>query len=44
MPLNLKVGDRFPSISLPDHTGQHISIEELAGGAPLILTFYRGAW
>ncbi len=44
MPLKLKPGDAFPSISLPDHTGQETSISELAGGQPLILTFYRGAW
>ncbi len=44
MPLKFKPGDKFPSLSLPDHTGQEIDIEELAAGAPLILTFYRGAW
>ena len=44
MPLKFKPGDKFPSLSLPDHTGQETSIEEVAAGAPLILTFYRGAW
>ena len=44
MPLNFKIGDQFPSLRLPDHTGQETSLEELAAGAPLILTFYRGAW
>lgn len=44
MPLKFKAGDRFPSVSLSDHTGQQVSIEEVAEGKPLILTFYRGAW
>lgn len=44
MPLKFKPGDTFPSLSLPDHTGQKTTIEEVAAGTPLILTFYRGAW
>jgi peroxiredoxin len=44
MPLNLKEGDRFPSASLPDQTGQPVALAELADGAPLILTFFRGYW
>lgn len=44
MPLNLKEGDRFPDLSLPDHTGQPTSPSALAEGQPLILAFYRGPW
>ncbi len=44
MPLKLKEGERFPDATLPDHTGEPVSISQLAGGAPLILTFYRGYW
>ena len=44
MPLKFKPGDKFPSLSLPDHSGQETTIEDLAAGAPLILTFYRGGW
>lgn len=42
MLLNLEVGDRFPSPSLVDDRGNEVSIEEVAGGQPLILAFFRG--
>jgi peroxiredoxin len=44
MPLVLKPGERFPDLALPDESGQPIRISGLAGGAPLILAFYRGWW
>ena len=44
MPLKYEVGQKFPSISLVDDRGQEVSIEEVAGGRPLILAFYRGPW
>ncbi len=44
MPLQLDVGDRFPSVSLPDHSGKTRSIEEVADGKPLLLAFFRGPW
>ena len=44
MPLKLKEGDKFPDARLKDHTGEEVSLLELAGGQPLILTFYRGYW
>jgi peroxiredoxin len=31
-------------VSLRDQRGEEVSIEELAGGQPLILAFYRGPW
>ncbi len=44
MPLKYEVGQKFPSISLVDDRQQELSIEEVAGGRPLILAFYRGPW
>ena len=44
MPLNLGAGDIFPDFALPDETGRTVSLEELAAGKPLILSFYRGYW
>lgn len=44
MPLKLKEGDKFPLATLPDHTGEMVSIAQVADGTPLILTFYRGYW
>ena len=44
MALRYDVGDRFPSITLTDDRGQPVSIEEVAGGRPLVLAFYRGPW
>jgi peroxiredoxin len=44
MPLRYKVGDTFPSLSLLDDRENEVAIAEVAGGQPLILTFYRGPW
>ena len=44
MPLKLKEGQIFPSLSLVDDTGRDVSIAELADRRPLILAFYRGPW
>ncbi|MCZ6533126.1 MAG: redoxin domain-containing protein [SAR324 cluster bacterium] len=44
MALKFKAGDPFPTAELLDETGNAVSIAELAGGNPLILTFYRGYW
>ena len=44
MPLKYDVGDKFPSQILLDDQGQEFSIEEAAGGQPLILSFFRGPW
>jgi peroxiredoxin len=44
MALKLVVGDKFPSITLVDERGAQVSIEEVAGGRPLVLVFYRGHW
>ena len=42
--MNLKIGDRFPDIELPDHDGQQVKLSQLIGKFPFILTFYRGYW
>ncbi len=44
MPLRYEVGQKFPSQSLIDDREQEVSIEEVAGGRPLILAFFRGPW
>ncbi|MEO1052594.1 MAG: redoxin domain-containing protein [Bacteroidota bacterium] len=54
MPCNLTIGDTFPDLSLPDHTGRTIKLSKLThysqmderlgfeDGYPLIVIFYRG--
>lgn len=42
--MNLKIGQRFPDIELPDQDGQPAKLSELAGKFPFILSFYRGYW
>ena len=42
--MNLKIGDRFPNIELPDQDGQAVKLSDLVGKFPFILTFYRGSW
>ncbi len=39
---DLKTGRTFPDLELPDHAGNPRRLSELAGGDPLVLTFYRG--
>ena len=41
---NLTVGQRFPDLTLPDHRQQPMALSELAGGFPLIVSFYGGYW
>jgi peroxiredoxin len=38
------VGDRFPDVELPDHTGRVRRLSELANGDPLVLVTSRGWW
>ena len=40
----LKVGDRFPALSLPDQLGRPIDLAALVAAGPLVITFYRGGW
>ncbi len=44
MALRYEVGQKFPSLSLLDDRERSVAIEELAGGRPLILAFFRGPW
>ncbi len=44
MSLKFEVGATFPSLSLSDDRNNETSIEEVAGGRPLIFAFYRGPW
>ncbi len=44
LPVALGVGERFPDVELPDTTGRSRRLTELAGGDPVLLTFYRGWW
>ena len=41
---DLRPGDAFPDLELPDHDGHVRSLGELAGGDPLLLHTYRGWW
>lgn len=40
----LKVGDRAPSLSLPDAKGEQVSLKQLLQQGPVVAIFYRGAW
>ncbi len=44
MALRYEVGQKFPSMTLVDDRENTVSIEEVAGGRPLVLAFYRGPW
>ncbi len=39
-----KVGDKFPSFSLPDTEGNIVDSNTLLASGPLVVTFYRGVW
>ncbi|MEL6499072.1 MAG: peroxiredoxin-like family protein [Planctomycetota bacterium] len=38
------VGDRAPAFTLPDGTGESVSMESILADGPAIVTFYRGSW
>ena len=42
--MNQIVGQRFPDVELPDQDGQLVTLSQLAGNFPLIVSFYRGYW
>jgi peroxiredoxin len=44
MRADLVPGSRFPDLRLPDHTGEELSLAEIATGHPLVLAFVRGWW
>ena len=44
MHADLVVGGRFPDLELPDHRGEAVRLSTLAGGYPVVVSFYRGYW
>jgi peroxiredoxin len=38
------VGEQFPDLDLPDHTGRRRLLSEIAGGDPVALVTARGWW
>jgi len=44
MRTDLVVGSRLVDLVLPDHRGNAVQLSALAGGYPLIVSFYRGYW
>lgn len=40
----IEVGERAPSFSLPDATGNIVSLDERLSTGPVVISFYRGAW
>jgi peroxiredoxin len=44
MHADLVVGGPFPDLELPDHRTEPVRLSKLAGGFPLIVSFYRGYW
>jgi peroxiredoxin len=41
---DLVIGNEFPDIRLPEHTGKELSLSEIAKQQPLVLAFVRGWW
>lgn len=40
----LKEGMQAPDFTLPDATGEHVSLSHLLQQGPVVITFYRGDW
>lgn len=41
---SLKVGDSLPAITLPNATGDRVSVQAALGNGPVVIAFYRGGW
>jgi len=41
---DLAPGKPFPDLRLPEHTGEELSLRQIACGQPLVLCFVRGWW
>jgi peroxiredoxin len=41
---DLRPGNPFPDIRLPEHTGEELAVSEIACEQPLVLAFVRGWW
>ena len=44
MRTDLIPGARLPDLTISNHSGEPVTLSKLAGGFPLILSFYRGYW
>ena len=44
MRADLIAGGKFPDLELPDHRRKPVRLSALAGGYPLVVSFYRGYW
>lgn len=40
----VKVGQPMPAFELANHDGRRVASEDLIGGGPLVLSFFRGSW
>jgi hypothetical protein len=40
----VKPGARMPTFDLANHDGRRVSSDDLLGGGPLVLSFFRGSW
>jgi peroxiredoxin len=41
---NLRAGEQFPDIELPNHQGEQTKLSSLIGGFPTVVVFSRGAY
>ena len=41
---NLRVGEQFPDIELPNHEDEPAKLSSLISGFPIIVVFSRGAY
>ena len=39
-----RIGQTAPDFTLPNGAGQSVSLKELLGRGPVVLSFYRGRW
>ena len=44
MRADLAPGNTFPDLRLPEHTGEELSLSQIADAQPLVLCFVRGWW
>jgi hypothetical protein len=40
----VKMGQPMPAFELANHDGRRVASEDLIGGGPLVLSFFRGSW
>ena len=40
----VKVSSPMPAFELANHDGRRVASEDLIGGGPLVLSFFRGSW